>query len=98
MDMANDGEHGQGFDARDAIGRASLLRFRPILMTTLTAMLGAMPLMLRGGRGAKMRRPLGVGIFWGLLVSQLLTLFTTPVIYLAFDRAFNASRAGARRA
>ena len=66
--------------------QACLLRFRPILMTTLAALLGALPLMLSTGVGAELRRPLGIGMVGGLLVSQVLTLFTTPVIYLLFDR------------
>jgi multidrug efflux pump len=71
---------------RDAIREAALLRFRPILMTTLAALFAAVPLMIGGGEGAELRRPLGIAIFGGLIASQLLTLFTTPVIYLAFDR------------
>jgi len=70
---------------REAIFQACLLRFRPILMTTLAALLGALPLMLSTGVGAELRRPLGIGMVGGLLVSQVLTLFTTPVIYLLFD-------------
>lgn len=86
IDFALAAEREQGMSPREAIYQACLLRFRPILMTTLAALLGALPLMLSTGVGAELRRPLGIGMVGGLIVSQVLTLFTTPVIYLLFDR------------
>jgi multidrug efflux pump len=90
IDFALDAERNQGKTPEEAIYQACLLRFRPILMTTMAALLGALPLMLGGGTGAELRFPLGVTIVGGLIVSQLLTLFTTPVIYLAFNRVARA--------
>jgi len=94
IDFAIDAERNQGKGPLEAIHQAALLRFRPILMTTLAALFAALPLMLGWGEGAELRRPLGLAIFGGLVVSQVLTLFTTPVIYLGFDRL--GRRFGAR--
>jgi multidrug efflux pump len=86
VDFALEAERDFGKPPREAIFEACLLRFRPILMTTLAAMLGALPLMLGTGTGSELRRPLGISIVGGLMLSQILTLLTTPVIYLALDR------------
>jgi multidrug efflux pump len=95
VDFALDAERTEGKDPRDAIFQACVLRFRPILMTTMAALGAGVPLALSVGTGAELRRPLGITMIGGLMVSQLLTLYTTPVIYLAFDRL--ARRLGKRR-
>ena len=86
IDFALDAERKEGKSPREAIYQACLLRFRPILMTTMSALLSALPLMLGTGVGSELRHPLGITMVGGLIVSQALTLFTTPVIYLWFDR------------
>jgi multidrug efflux pump len=86
VDFALDAQRSLGMTPREAIHRAALMRFRPILMTTLAALFGSIPLMLASGSGAELRQPLGLVMVGGLLVSQVLTVFTTPVVYLFFDR------------
>jgi multidrug efflux pump len=97
IDFALDAERNEHRSPRDAIYQACLLRFRPIIMTTMAAVLGALPLMVGTGAGSELRHPLGISIVGGLLVSQLLTLFTTPVIYLWFDRLANRFSGSAER-
>ena len=86
VDFALEAERVQHRPPAEAIFQACLLRFRPIMMTTMAALLGGLPLALGGGTGSELRRPLGISIVGGLLISQVLTLFTTPVIYLYMDR------------
>ena len=86
IDFAIDAERSRGLSAVQAVREACLLRFRPILMTTLAAILGALPLAIGFGEGAELRRPLGVAIIGGLIASQLLTLLTTPVVYVLLDK------------
>src|SRR4029077_8904216 len=86
VDFALEAERAQGMRPREAIYQACLLRFRPILMTTVAALFGALPLVLSTGVGSELRRPLGITIVGGLIFSQALTLYTTPVVYLYFDR------------
>jgi multidrug efflux pump len=86
VDVALSLEREEGLSPLESIHKACLMRFRPIMMTTLAAMLGALPLALGTGDGAEMRQPLGISIMGGLAVSQVLTLYTTPVVYLVLDR------------
>ena len=97
VDFALEATRRGGLSPREAIRQAALLRFRPILMTTLAALFGALPLMFSSGSGAELRQPLGIVMVGGLLASQVLTLFTTPVVYLFFDRVAARSR-GRRKA
>jgi multidrug efflux pump len=100
IDFALEAERGEGKSPREAIHQACLLRFRPIMMTTMAALLGAVPLAVGTGVGSELRRPLGIAIVGGLLVSQMLTLYTTPVVYLYMDRLqlwLSRLRAGRRR-
>jgi multidrug efflux pump len=87
IDFAIDAERNEGLSPREAIYKASLLRFRPIMMTTMAALFAAIPLAIGQGNGAEIRQPLGISIVGGLILSQLLTLYTTPVVYLYVDRA-----------
>jgi len=91
IDFALEAERKEGKTPLEAIYEGCLIRFRPIMMTTMAAMLGGLPLAVGGGTGSEMRRPLGIAIVGGLLVSQMLTLFTTPVVYLYLDSMSQAS-------
>jgi multidrug efflux pump len=92
IDFALDAERQRGLSSTEAIYDACLMRFRPIMMTTMAALFGAVPLMIGLGEGSEFRQPLGIAIFGGLILSQILTLYTTPVVYLYLDRVRHWSR------
>jgi len=98
VDFALEGEREHGKNATEAIYEACLLRFRPIMMTTMAALLGGLPLALGSGFGSELRRPLGIAMVGGLLLSQVLTLYTTPVIYVFFDNLAHGSERESNRA
>src|SRR5262249_16598733 len=98
IDFALDAEREQGLAPERSIYQACLLRFRPIMMTTMAALLGALPLALQHGEGSELRRPMGIAIVGGLLLSQFITLYTTPVVYLYMDRFGNWVRAWRQKA
>jgi len=98
VDFALEAERKEGKSSQDAIYEASLLRFRPIMMTTMAALLGGIPLALGRGYGSELRRPLGIAMVGGLILSQVLTLYTTPVIYIFFDRLAQRFRRESKRA
>src|SRR5438046_10764799 len=95
IDFAIEAEREEGLAPKEAIYKACLLRFRPIMMTTLAALFGGLPLAIAHGTGSELRQPLGITIVGGLLISQMLTLFTTPVIYVALDKFTRRQRAHA---
>nr|WED69341.1 efflux RND transporter permease subunit [Pectobacterium colocasium] len=97
VDFALVAQRSGKLSAQDAIFQACLLRFRPIMMTTLAALFGALPLVLTSGDGAELRQPLGITIVGGLVMSQILTLYTTPVVYLFFDKLRNIRRKAPER-
>ena len=96
VDVALEGQRHEGLSSEDAIHHACLLRFRPILMTTMCALFGGIPLMLGTGTGSEIRQPLGYAIVGGLLVSQVLTLFTTPIVFIYMDKIGQAMSAPSR--